>query len=201
MSSIRYLSVVEEWERSVSRGDKQVAAYKRMIEQVAGKREKLETGRRLTLTSSDGSFLLHVLLLSTGQLLAIVSGTDLNGPVARMLDEFKACVEAKESPDTTLSRVESQSVDKLAEVQDAIQDVKLVMADSIDKALAKSEKLEVLQDKTESLEESAVQFKKGGAQLKRMMYIRLIKMRVLTVLFVIAILGVIILPLVDTSSS
>lgn len=56
--------------------------------------------------------------------------------------------------------------EKVHEVQQKVEDVKLVMADNIDKMLDRGEKLSLLDNKTNFLSDSATRFKTQAIRVK-----------------------------------
>eukprot|EP00741_Cyanophora_paradoxa_P005366 tig00000880_g5204.t1 len=62
--------------------------------------------------------------------------------------------------------------DKIAKVKSEIDEVKGIMTQNIEKVLARGEKIELLVDKTELLNASAMRFKRGATQLKRHLWIQ-----------------------------
>jgi len=93
------------------------------------------------------------------------------------------------------SLLKKYGANKLAEVQQRVEEVKNVMRDNVDKTLENVEKLEDLEQKSETIENSARQFEKGATGLKSSMRCRYIKMTIIVGLLVCAILAVIIVPL------
>eukprot|EP01119_Soliformovum_irregulare_P008494 TRINITY_DN21614_c0_g1_i1.p1 TRINITY_DN21614_c0_g1~~TRINITY_DN21614_c0_g1_i1.p1 ORF type:complete len:262 (-),score=57.94 TRINITY_DN21614_c0_g1_i1:42-827(-) len=62
------------------------------------------------------------------------------------------------------------NADKISKVKGDIDEVKRTMATNIEKVLERGEKIEVLVDKTDTLNQQAQSFKKKGTQLKRKMW-------------------------------
>mmetsp|Transcript_20750 Transcript_20750/g.49309 ORF Transcript_20750/g.49309 Transcript_20750/m.49309 type:complete len:219 (-) Transcript_20750:765-1421(-) len=62
------------------------------------------------------------------------------------------------------------NADKLNRVKGEIEDVKAVMVENIEKVLERGERIELLVDKTENLNQQAFKFKKQSSQLKRAMW-------------------------------
>ncbi|KAF9425441.1 hypothetical protein BGZ94_007528, partial [Podila epigama] len=68
----------------------------------------------------------------------------------------------------------------------------------IDSVKDRGEKLDSLQHKTVDLEQGAVQFRKGASDVRRKMYWKNMKMRLLIGLGVIILLVIIIVPIVTS---
>lgn len=92
------------------------------------------------------------------------------------------------------------SIDKLSAVQGKVDAVRGVMQSNINQALKNTEKIEDIDDKAVNLAESANRFKNSSTQLKRSMRCRYIKMIIIMTALVAAILTVIIVPIVISSS-
>lgn len=71
---------------------------------------------------------------------------------------------------------ENPEADSLAKVKGQIEDVKGVMVDNIEKVLARGEKIELLVDKTEQLNQSAKKFQRASKSLKSAMWWKNVKM-------------------------
>jgi len=78
-----------------------------------------------------------------------------------------------------MDRFNSSKDDKVARVRDELTQVKDVMIKNIDKVLERGEKIELLVDKTEMLDQHAFKFKKQSTKLKRSMWWKNIKLLVL----------------------
>jgi len=87
-----------------------------------------------------------------------------------------------------MEKFNSQKNDRIAKVQEEISQVKDVMIKNIDKVLERGEKIELLVDKTEVLDQHAFKFKKASTKLKRAMWWKNAK---LTILIILVLLGVI----------
>jgi vesicle-associated membrane protein 7 len=64
----------------------------------------------------------------------------------------------------------SGDVDKIERVKADMDDVKNVMVDNIEKVLKRGEKIELLVDKTDNLNQQSIRFKKHSSQLKTAMW-------------------------------
>lgn len=86
---------------------------------------------------------------------------------------------------TTQEKYNSARTDKIAKVQEEISQVKDVMIKNIDKVLERGEKIELLVDKTEVLDQHAFKFKKQSRSLKRAMWWKNIKLTILIIVIII----------------
>lgn len=77
------------------------------------------------------------------------------------------------------------SADQVRKVKGEIDEVKSVMVSNIEKVLERGERIELLVDKTENLESSAVQFKTSSTALKRSMWWKNIKLTIALVVVVL----------------
>mmetsp|Transcript_11341 Transcript_11341/g.14739 ORF Transcript_11341/g.14739 Transcript_11341/m.14739 type:complete len:259 (+) Transcript_11341:143-919(+) len=97
-----------------------------------------------------------------------------------------------------------KNVDKLASIQDKVEVTKTIMSENIHQMLQNTEKLEDIHDKADHLGDQARLFKKQGKELKRAMWWKACKMRLLIAFLVMVILCAIIVPTViyfqDSSS-
>ena len=71
---------------------------------------------------------------------------------------------------------DNPAADAFGKVKNQIEDVKGVMVENIEKVLARGEKIELLVDKTEALNQSAQKFKKASKSLKDAMWWKNVKM-------------------------
>jgi vesicle-associated membrane protein 7 len=76
--------------------------------------------------------------------------------------------------------------DRINRVRGEIDEVKSVMVHNIEKVLERGERIELLVDKTESLNQNAFKFKKASTQLKRAMWWKNIKIMIILI-FVVAV--------------
>mmetsp|Transcript_2915 Transcript_2915/g.3338 ORF Transcript_2915/g.3338 Transcript_2915/m.3338 type:complete len:235 (-) Transcript_2915:95-799(-) len=65
---------------------------------------------------------------------------------------------------------ENPNADKLTRVRNQIDDVKGVMVENIEKVLQRGEKIELLVDKTDRMQQAAFKFEKSAKKLKREMW-------------------------------
>lgn len=78
--------------------------------------------------------------------------------------------------------------DRINRVRGEIDEVKSVMVHNIEKVLERGERIELLVDKTENLNQSAFKFKKSSTQLKRAMWWKNVKILIILVIVVLAII-------------
>jgi len=90
-----------------------------------------------------------------------------------------------------MDKYNSAKTDKIAKVQEEISQVKDVMIKNIDKVLERGEKIELLVDRTEVLDQHAFKFKKSSTKLKNTMWWKNMKLCILIIVFVIAVIYVI----------
>lgn len=86
---------------------------------------------------------------------------------------------------------DNPEADNLSKVKGQIEDVKGVMVDNIEKVLARGEKIELLVDKTEQLNQSAKRFQRASKSLKTAMWWKNVKMWGLIAVIVIIIIWLI----------
>ncbi|KAF9378159.1 hypothetical protein CPB97_009739 [Podila verticillata] len=102
----------------------------------------------------------------------------------------------RSSPSSTPYDPHSGPSAKTAQLQQQVNDVVGIMQQNIDSVRDRGEKLDSLQNKTTDLEQGAVQFRKGASGVRRQMYWKNMKMRLLIALGVIILLVIIIVPIV-----
>jgi len=86
------------------------------------------------------------------------------------------------------------AVDKTIGVLQQVEEVKGIMHDSINEMLATRDNLEVLEDKTESLRTEAATFQRQAVTLKRSMWWRNMKLKLLCGVIVVVVLAYVLLP-------
>eukprot|EP00735_Rhodelphis_limneticus_P003370 TRINITY_DN14834_c0_g1::TRINITY_DN14834_c0_g1_i1::g.16286::m.16286 TRINITY_DN14834_c0_g1::TRINITY_DN14834_c0_g1_i1::g.16286 ORF type:complete len:218 (-),score=81.04,sp/Q86AQ7/VAM7B_DICDI/62.37/1e-85,Synaptobrevin/PF00957.16/6.3e+03,Synaptobrevin/PF00957.16/1.5e-34,Longin/PF13774.1/2e-23,DUF1798/PF08807.5/0.022,UvsY/PF11056.3/0.17,DUF16/PF01519.11/0.23 TRINITY_DN14834_c0_g1_i1:594-1247(-) len=84
------------------------------------------------------------------------------------------------------------NADKVTKVQKEIDEVKTVMVHNIEKVLERGEKIELLVDKTENLNQQAFMFKKQATRLKHAMWWKNAKLMALLVFVVLFLLWLLI---------
>ncbi|KAJ3209858.1 hypothetical protein HDU67_005863 [Dinochytrium kinnereticum] len=101
---------------------------------------------------------------------------------------------------------------KTTEIQAQVDEVISVMHNNIEKVIARGEKLDSLQNKTDDLQQGALQFKRGAAKVKSQIRVQLtillqgeqlvmgedLKLKLIIAGIIIVVLIVIIVPLVTT---
>jgi len=90
-----------------------------------------------------------------------------------------------------------KSADKISKVRGDIEDVKKTMVNNIDKVLERSEKIEILVDKTDDLHSQSQSFKRKGTKLKRKMWWKNTKLCCCIAFIITIILAVIIILLLS----
>uniref|UniRef100_A0A8C5PIS2 Vesicle associated membrane protein 4 n=1 Tax=Leptobrachium leishanense TaxID=445787 RepID=A0A8C5PIS2_9ANUR len=86
--------------------------------------------------------------------------------------------------------------DKIRQVQNQVDEVIDVMQENITKVIERGERLDELQDKSESLSDNATAFGSRSRQLRRQMWWREFKMKAIVALVILLILLVIIIPII-----
>jgi vesicle-associated membrane protein 7 len=79
------------------------------------------------------------------------------------------------------------NADRITRVRNEIDEVKTVMVQNIEKVLERGERIELLVDRTENLNQTAFQFKKKSTQVKRRMWWKNVKVMVILVVVVLVI--------------
>eukprot|EP01027_Heterolobosea_sp_BB2_P002999 GEZU01004521.1.p1 GENE.GEZU01004521.1~~GEZU01004521.1.p1 ORF type:complete len:172 (+),score=39.94 GEZU01004521.1:380-895(+) len=82
--------------------------------------------------------------------------------------------------------------DKISQVRGQLQEVKEIMVDNIEKVLDRGEKIDLLVNKSENLNETATTFKVKSRALKRRMWAQNVKLTLIIIAIVLAILLIII---------
>jgi len=81
--------------------------------------------------------------------------------------------------------------DKVDKVKEQMDDVKNVMVDNIEKVLKRGEKIELLVDKTDNLNQQSIRFKKHSTQLKQAMWWQNAKLMIVVGVVVVVVVGII----------
>ncbi|KAI9018965.1 synaptobrevin [Hyaloraphidium curvatum] len=84
------------------------------------------------------------------------------------------------------------SATSTAQVQQELEEVKVIMQDNLNKAIERGENLQDLQLKTEELQESSQQFQKTAKEVKRQMWWKDTKMQIIIGVVVVCVLALII---------
>jgi len=79
---------------------------------------------------------------------------------------------------------ENPAADAFGKVKDQLAEVKDVMVENIERVLARGEKIELLVDKSDQLNQSARKFQKSSKNLKNVMWFKNVKMWALIALIV-----------------
>jgi vesicle-associated membrane protein 7 len=85
----------------------------------------------------------------------------------------------------------SPSADTFAQVNNKLDDVKNVMVQNIEMVLERGEKLELLVDKTDKLQNQAFKFEKSSKKLKEAMFWKRVKLYLLIAFIVILLLWIV----------
>uniref|UniRef100_A0A4W3JS75 Vesicle-associated membrane protein 4 n=1 Tax=Callorhinchus milii TaxID=7868 RepID=A0A4W3JS75_CALMI len=86
--------------------------------------------------------------------------------------------------------------DKIKHVQNQVDEVIDVMQENITRVIERGERLDELQDKSESLSDNATAFSNRAKQLRRQMWWRECKMKAIVALVVLIVLLIIIIPII-----
>jgi len=79
------------------------------------------------------------------------------------------------------------SADRINRVRGEIDEVKSVMVHNIEKVLERGERIELLVDKTENLNQNAFKFKKASTQLKRSMWWKNVKIMIILIVVILVV--------------
>mmetsp|Transcript_22382 Transcript_22382/g.26973 ORF Transcript_22382/g.26973 Transcript_22382/m.26973 type:complete len:224 (+) Transcript_22382:295-966(+) len=93
------------------------------------------------------------------------------------------------------------SVDKLTAVNLQIEDVKTVMEGNINRVLENAESLSNIEDKSDNLRHGAQQFARKSEDLRRLLWWRNLKMKLIVGLLVGCVLGYILVPIIVDATS
>jgi len=204
-----------------NKDDPTFKAYRTHVKQIMNKgASKLKPNRRIRLTSDGNDYDLHVMadLLENkdDQVIVFFAVTDVDfgktHSVAKLLEEFKSEFYKVNEPNIVkiaksntqvhkncqaflLQLMKKYGVNKIADVQSKVDEVKTVMKDNVNKTLENVEKLEDLESKSETIENQSKQFEKNARGLSLGMRCRYYKMTMLIALLVIAILLIIFVPI------
>ncbi|KAK1412652.1 hypothetical protein QVD17_34073 [Tagetes erecta] len=81
-----------------------------------------------------------------------------------------------------------EEISKLSKVKAQVSEVKGVMMENIEKVLDRGEKIELLVDKTETLHSQAQGFRTQGTQLRRKMWFKNMKIKLIVLCIIIALI-------------
>jgi len=201
------------------KNDPQLKSYKQHVKEIMNRgAAKIKPNRRIRLTSDGNDYDLHVMgdLLDGKEehmiVFFAVTMPDFGTQVGKLLEELKttfykendsgAIQQAKAngpvhkaSQRMLSSLIQKYSTNKLSEVAAKVEEVKVVMQENVSKTLENVEKLDDLEAKAETVQNSARQFERGAGTLKSTMRCKYYKMTALIVLIVGAVLTVIIVPI------
>ncbi|RUS16832.1 synaptobrevin-domain-containing protein [Endogone sp. FLAS-F59071] len=85
---------------------------------------------------------------------------------------------------------------KAQRVQAQVDEVVGIMQENIDKVMQRGERLDDLRGKTDDLQQTATHFRRGANQVRKRMWYKDMKWRLIIIAAVIIILAVIIIPIV-----
>ncbi|KAI8906539.1 hypothetical protein PhCBS80983_g01009 [Powellomyces hirtus] len=94
-----------------------------------------------------------------------------------------------------------ESPNKTAAVQGQVDEVIGIMHNNIEKVMQRGERLESLQNKTDDLQQGALQFKRGATKVRRQMWWKDLKLKLIIAAIVIVILIIIIVPIATSIKS
>lgn len=86
--------------------------------------------------------------------------------------------------------------EKTRQVQQQVDEVIGIMQNNIEKVMQRGEKLDSLQNKTEDLQQGALQFKKGASRVRREMWLKNLKMKIIIFVIIAILLALIIYGIV-----
>ncbi|KAF8932338.1 hypothetical protein BGZ58_007117, partial [Dissophora ornata] len=100
------------------------------------------------------------------------------------------------SPATPYDPPQTGPSSKTVQLQQQVNDVVGIMQQNIDSVRDRGENLDSLQHKTTDLEQGAVQFRRGASDIRRQMWWKNMKWRLIIILAVVIILIIIIVSIV-----
>ncbi|KAJ3007943.1 hypothetical protein HKX48_008863 [Thoreauomyces humboldtii] len=101
-------------------------------------------------------------------------------------------------PRKKMSSSPAPGAQKTQAVQGQVDEVIGIMHNNIEKVMARGERLESLQNKTDDLQQGALQFKRGATKVRRQMWWKDLKLKLIIAAIVIVILIIIIVPIVTS---
>ncbi|KAI9207244.1 synaptobrevin [Polychytrium aggregatum] len=90
---------------------------------------------------------------------------------------------------------------KTTQVQGQVDEVINIMQNNIEKVMARGEKIETLQNKTDDLQQGALQFKRGATKVRSQMWWKDFKLKIIIAVIVVVVLVIIIVPIVNSVKS
>ncbi|CAO3660568.1 unnamed protein product [Rhizopus stolonifer] len=94
-----------------------------------------------------------------------------------------------------------QNTNKTAQVQHQVDEVVGIMQQNIDKAMQRGEGIDDLRGRTEDLQGTAGHFRRGANQVRKRMWWKDLKWKIVIAIVIIAILGIIIGSIVGTQKN
>jgi len=91
-----------------------------------------------------------------------------------------------------MKKYNSSNNDPVAKIREDVDQVKNVMIQNVDKVLERRERVEILVEKTEDLQNTALNFKRSSRNLRRAMWWKNVKFIILIFVIVIAIIFIIV---------
>ena len=181
----------------------------------------LKPNGQLTVTVDRTIGTLH-LAAGDGDVLAVITAPDYPRRSAfKLLDEIRGQVSeagisaedvagaSKEGAlksslpflrDACLRYEDLAEVDKLTAVGAQVDEVRATMEGNINRMLDNAETVGAVEDKSEALRAGAQQFQRRSDNVKRMMWWRLVKLKIIFGTLVICILGYIIVPIIAAAN-
>ncbi|KAI7902205.1 synaptobrevin-domain-containing protein [Cokeromyces recurvatus] len=93
-----------------------------------------------------------------------------------------------------------QGASKTARVQQQVDEVVNIMQENIDKVMQRGERLDDLRGKTEDLQATATHFRRGANQVRKRMWWKDLKWKIIIAVTIIVILAIIIGSIVGTQT-
>lgn len=121
-----------------------------------------------------------------------VTGATKDGEYAKQMPFLReACVRYEDLAE----------VDKITAVGAQVEEVKAVMEGNINKMLDNAETVNAVEDKSEQLRAGAQQFQRRSDHVKRMMWWRLVKLKLIFGTLILVILGYILIPIIINATA
>ncbi|XP_077963925.1 vesicle-associated membrane protein 4 isoform X1 [Gasterosteus aculeatus] len=122
-------------------------------------------------------------------------GTTSSSTTRQVIGQMRSQV-ASTGNHPTFEPLTYDAVPRVRRVQSQVDEVIDVMQENISKVIERGERLDDLQDKSESLSDNASAFSSRAKQLHRRMWWRDTKMKMIVALVVVALLLIIIIPVI-----
>ena len=223
-AGIRFLAVARIVDRVVvasythvdssRRGDSSSSqVYADVLQRVLKSQQTVEQNPRLTITDRDVGTVHYDTDGSTAIYLAVTAFEYPQRTAFKCLADLKSRFQASfgealhKSAEGGLTKVARQilvdicntfadpaAVDKTVGVLKQVEEVKGIMHDSINEMLATRDNLEVLEDKTEAMNSQAATFQRQATSLKRHMWWRNMKLKLVCAMIIIIVLCYIFVP-------